>query len=387
MKKVLFVIQSLSGGGAEKSLVNLLNTLSPDKYCIDLQLFRKEGLFLSQVPSYVNILPIPDAFQHLYAPLNKMGHYAPVKLLGTACARIAEKSFNAQCAFRWKHFYSAIVEPLPNEYDVAIAYVSVEVLYYIDEKVDAKKKMVFIHNDYRTAQHPKKYDLPHFENMDCIVTISEICANILKEEFPQYQAKIKYVPNLTSSALIRNRAIEFFPQEYTNQGYTLLSIGRLTQQKGFDIAVQAAAHLKKKGCQFMWFVIGIGEQLHELKKAVAREKIEDCFFFIGQKENPYPYIEHCDVFVQPSRYEGKSVALDEAKILAKPIVVTDYPTAKDQITDGIDGIIAKLEPEDLADKLYGLLTNEEKRHELSAYLSANEYGNQAEIDKYYTLLD
>ena len=387
MKRVLFVIQSLSGGGAEKSLVNLLNLLPPDRYTIDLQLFRRDGLFLDQVPSHVSILPIPNSFKHLYAELSKMGLYAPVKLVGTTTSRLFERTPNAQRAFRWKYFYSKVVESLQGEYDIAVAYFSGEVLYYVDEKVKAKKKMVFIHNDYRKACFPKKYDTPHMERMDYIVTISEICANILKEEFPQYRTKIKYVPNLTSSSVIRNRANVYFPSEYANHGFTLLSIGRLTQQKGFDIAVQAAAYLKKKGILFKWFVIGVGELLHDLEKAVAQERLEDCFFFIGEKENPYPYIKNCDVFVQPSRFEGKSVALDEAKILARPIVVTDYPTAKDQITDGIDGIIARLEAEDLADKLYDLLTNEEKRQGLSEYLSANEYGNQTEIDKYYNLLD
>lgn len=387
MKKILFVMTSLYNGGAERSLVNLLTEMPKDRYEIDLLLFKKAGLFLAQVPQNVRVLDTPKSLRRMYGPLREAGRYLPWKLAGNAVSLSLTKSAPERRAFRWKHFYSRVIEKLDGHYDFAIAYISSEILYYVDEKVDAKRKFVWIHNDYRSAQHPREYDYPHLKNMSGIVSISDACVEILKEEFPAFSPKLFMLENITSSAVLKRRAGEFFPEEYQNGQITLLSIGRLARQKGFDLAIKAAALLKKEGLAFRWFIIGTGELKDELSKQIESEQISDRLVLLGARENPYPYIKNCTIFVQTSRFEGKSVVLDEAKILAKPIVVTAYPTVGDQIMGGDEGLITELSPESITSGIREILGNRALREHISGFLAAHEYGNQDEVKKYIQMIE
>lgn len=389
LKKILIVMLSLYNGGAEKSLVNFLNELPEDKYELDLLLFKREGIYLQQIPSHVNLLDTPIDIRLLYSPLHKAKRMFFTKFFGTLFSRLLYGASYKAAGFRWKYFYSKCIEKLDKKYDVAIAYISGEPLYFIDEKVRANKKIVWVHNDYRMAKHSREYDYPRFKNMDAIVSISEKCADILKEVFPEFTDKIYNIPNITSSVVIKKRAEEFYPEEYkrSDKQYKILSIGRLHEQKGFDLAISAAAILKKCGISFEWFVIGNGSLEARLKKQIRKEGVEDCFQLIGVRENPYPYIKNCDLVVQSSRYEGKSVVLDEAKILGKPIVTTNYPTVKDQIIDGEEGIITKMNPQGIAEGLEKLLQDRDLLQHIEEYLSQHEYGNQQEIEKYMDLIN
>lgn len=387
MKKILFVIPTLRDGGAERSLVNLLTELPEDKYEIDLLLLKNQGTFLSQVPAYVNILEQPPVLKKLYGPVRKAGIYMPVKVFGNLLARIVKSGMGNQKAFMWEYFYKPVIDGLDKEYDVAVGYLGGESTYYIVDKVNAKRKIHWVHNDYRTSGMPKKYDLKLFPKVDAVVTISEECLEILKEEFPQFQDKFYCIENITSSAVIKARAKEFIPEEYKGYENILLSVGRLSEQKGFDMAISAASKLKKKGIKFKWFIIGSGPLKDKLNDQIEKENVKDYVELLGTKSNPYPYIKNCDIFVQSSRYEGKSVVLDEAKILAKPIIVTSYPTVGDQIVDGKEGVIVDMTSGKIADGIEKLIKNKEKRVFLSNYLAAYEYGNQDAVKKYITLFD
>lgn len=387
MKKVLFVIYSMKYGGAERSLVNLLQELPDDQYDVDLLLFQKKGDFLLQLPEWVNILETPDDIELLYAPLKQTGLRGYTKLVGTACSRIARKSKKAQTAFRWRHFYSRKIHPLEKHYDVAVAYAGSENLYFIRDKVRADKKLVWIHNDYRTAGYSKVDDLPYFDDMDAIVSVSRECVDVLKEEFPQYQERMHYVENITSSAVIRRQAQMFEPKEYNNAFRNILSIGRLHPQKGFDMAVEAAAILKKSGLNFCWYIIGDGPLRENLKQQIKEFGVEDCFVLLGTRNNPYPYIKHCEFMIQPSRYEGKSVVLDEAKILGTPIVATAYPTVADQVIEGKEGVVVSMDPQGIARGIQEMMDRNDLRSSIHYYLARREYGNQSEVGKYIQLLE
>ena len=386
-KKILFVLRSLYNGGAEKSLVNLLNELPEDKYDIDLLLFRNEGLYLQQVPKNVNIITLPHDEASLFASIKKPGKYFLLKIFSTIISRLIKKNTHLAGGYRWKYFYSKRLHNVSDKYDVAIGYTIGEVLYYIDEKVIANRKLVWVHNDYITAGHPVAFNKPYFKNMDAIVTISDKCADILKEVFPEFSNKIYNIPNITSSTVIRKRAEEFFPEEYQSLNCPcILSIGRLHPQKGFDMAITAAAQLKRQGVRFKWYVIGNGTLEKSLRKQIKKENVEDCFILLGVRENPYPYIKNCDFVVQPSRYEGKSVVLDEAKILCKPIVATAYPTVKDQVEDGKEGLVVEMSPNGIAQGVKQMIENEVLRKNIEQYLSHHEYGNQNEVQKYIDLI-
>lgn len=397
MKKLLFVMPALYGGGAEKSLVNLLNLLDYSRYEVDLLLFRQEGLFLSQVPEEVRILPIPSSLKYSYASPDKNMFRsleaikaAIIRIIGTGLTNLRYKkvdnlTINKQ--MRWKSFYSHTIKELPGHYDVALAYLHGETSYYVVDKVNADRKYLWIHNDYDKMKGDNSLLEKYFSRVDGVVSISDRCVDILKKEFPDIEDKFYMLPNLTSSDLLRKMADEYYPSEYTKNIPVLLSIGRLTNQKGFDYAVVAARILKKRGYKFIWYIVGEGELKEQLQEMIIEEDVDDYIKLLGIRENPYPYIKNCDVVVQPSRYEGKSVVLDEAKIIGKPIVVTNYSTVGDQIKDGREGIIVSMNPESVADGIEQMLTDAPLRESIQKYLCEHEYGNQDEVQKYIDLID
>lgn len=386
MKKLLIIMSSLYNGGAEKSLVNFLNELPEDKYEVDLLLFKREGMFLKQVPKFVTVLETPDNIKKLYGELKNAKLLMPVKLFGTAASKVMSRNFREQKSIRWKYFYGPNIPKLQKHYDVAMAYISGEILYYLDEKVDADRKIVWIHNDYRAANLPKKYDYPHLKNMDYIVSISDMCVDILKEEFPEFADKTGYLPNITSSNVIKKRAEEFYPEEFETDCFNILSIGRLSEQKGFDMAIEAVGKLKDINRKIKWYIIGNGELKEELTAQINKTGLQDNVVLLGPRDNPYPYIKNCSLFVQSSRYEGKSVVLDEAKILGAPIMATNYPTVGDQLINGEEGIVVDMSPEGIAQGIRDTLEGKNAIGDCVNYLNNRDYGNQNEIKLYYEVI-
>ena len=175
-----------------------------------------------------------------------------------------------------------------------------------------------------------------------------------------------------------------YPREYRNEsGVILLSIGRLTKLKGFNLAIEAAKLLKEKGIKFKWFILGDGELQSELEKQIEKLNVSDCVELLGVRNNPYPYIKNATIIVQTSMYEGKSMVLDEAKILNKPIVVTRYDTVSDQISDD-EGLIVDMNGDAIATGIEQMI---QRREHYIQFLSKNEYGNQKLINEYYKVFN
>jgi len=388
--KILFIMSSLRNGGAERSLVNLLQLFDYQKYEVDLLLFQEEGIFLEQLPNEVHILHDCDILHLLYAkgnnrikgikhPLLTFDHY-----WGTFWARKKTESMYASRQYRWEHYYKDRIPSIKTKkYDVAISYLHGEQLYYLVDKVDAKRKIAWIHTDYSKLNALEEHDLKYMRQVDSVVSISNICVETLCKTFPSIKEKFCMLPNLTSSSSIKYLAEKEYPKEYGGDEFKIVSVGRLIHLKGFDMAVDAASILKENGLKFSWFILGDGELKTELNMQIKNKNVDDCVFLLGATDNPYKYMDGADILVQTSRYEGKSVVLDEAKILGKPIVVTNYDTVKDQVNDN-EGVIVNMSSEAIA---AGIMKIIPRIDEIHTYLNAHEYGNQDEIYKYYQLID
>lgn len=210
---------------------------------------------------------------------------------------------------------------------------------------------------------------------------------ILKQNYPHMQDKFLCLPNLTSSNLIEKMSEEYDVTEFDKNKFNILSIGRLTKQKGYDIAIDALKILKKECFDVHWWIIGAGELEDQLKKQVKDNELEKYITFLGLKANPYPYIRYCDLLVQPSRWEGKSVVLDETKILEKPILATNYSTVKDQLKNKKEGLIVDMTSKAVSDGVMMLRKDNELYNSIQNYLKEHEYGNEKEILRYYKLLE
>ena len=383
MKRILFVIMHLEMGGAEKSLVNLLNEISADDFEVDLLLIKRQGVLLKQVPDWVNIIETPYELSCLFG--GSINHFkgatlAARRILGTLCAKITQKR-NQRICWRWQKFYSKAIPCLEKKYDVSVAYLPDESMYYVAEKISAARKVCWIHTDLIESDAYIEQFHHYFRYFDQIVTVSQGCVSSICSSCNEVIGKVQYLPNIVSSRYIRLKAKEEDVAKPSNRSFLIVSVGRLEHVKGFDMAIKAAAILRKRHVDFCWRIIGDGSEREQLQKLITQSGLEESVFLMGLKENPYPYISCSDLVVQSSRFEGKSIALDEAKILGIPILATNYATVKDQVAPE-EGWIVEMNPEAIADGIAYVIENTAERKNIKRYLQEHEYGN-ADVVKDY----
>ncbi|MEV5025989.1 glycosyltransferase [Paenibacillus sp. LPE1-1-1.1] len=391
-KKLLFVMNNLNCGGAEKSLLSLFQTIDYSRYEVDLYLFKHEGIFLDKLPEQVTVLEEPPLYHYFDMSIKS----ACVSCLKSGRYRLAFSRVKAGYIFTteknpakreqraWKHLSRALPR-LNKKYDVAIGFLEKNPVYFAVEKVNAMKKIGFIHNDYEKLRMDSNLDIPFFGKLDYLVTVSDGCGEVLEQKFPQYKQKIKVIHNIVSPSIINRMSLDKTELEQ-HKGITIVSIGRLNYQKGFELAIEASKALVHQGYDFKWYVIGEGEERVKLESLIEESGLTNHFFLIGIKENPYPYIQEADIYVQPSRFEGKSIAIDEAKILKKPIIVTNFSTAKDQIIHNHNGLIVDMNAAALNEGIRRLIEDKNLRLFFSEQLAQEQLGSESEIEKLYALI-
>lgn len=395
-KKLLITAMSLNVGGAEKSLVNLLNMIDFLKYDVDLLLFQRRGAFLKQVPSTVNIITVPE-IEVLYQPISetvkkykfniKLLVLSIIRYLSTFYEKYKWKQFDRIRIHRWIDIYSKLIPFNNSHYDVAISFAGGETAYYIADKVSASKTIYFFHSNYANIDIDTELEQYYIDKFSKIITISDVCANSLISLFKNIDNKLYILQNLTSYDLIQSLSNEYYPNEYksTNQ-IILVSVGRLHKIKGYDIAIESAKILKDKGLDFKWFIVGEGSERKSLEEQIHNNKLKNTFILLGLKENPYPYIKNADILVQSSRFEGKSVVLDEAKMLNIPIVVTNYASAYEQIDNEKTGIIANIDSESMANGIYRLCNEKKLYNSIKKNQKSITFEKENDIENYMNIL-
>lgn len=396
MKKILFVMPKFDSGGAEKSLLMLLNFLLEYKGLeIDLLLFKKEGLFLNQVPSQINIIDSEESLKICYSnvSLKNLKTFSSVvlsfiRVASTFLCGVISRNSNHKTQLRWRFFYKKVIKQFPKKYDIACGYLDGESIYYVVDKIDAEKKFGWNQNDYKGLGFEPKFDKDYYRKLDGIITLTSDCYKLLTDFFPEFTQKIYQIPPIVSQKYIEKCAFEYKPLEYQNyEGYKLISVGRLVEQKGFDIAIEASQIMKEMGLNFRWYIIGNGVLYNTLLKSLKEKQLSNYVFLLGENINPYPYIKEADIFIQPSRFEGKSVILNEAKMLCKPILVTNYLTVSDQIQNMNTGVIVDLNPNSIANGVINMLKDNELRNHLIQVLKNTDFNNSQIKNKYLKLFE
>ncbi|MFD0682129.1 MULTISPECIES: glycosyltransferase [unclassified Paenibacillus] len=395
-KNLLFIMPNLTSGGGEKSLVTLLSKIDYTLYNVDLFLLYHSGLFLEFIPKEVRLIPISENFQLFTLPLFQ----AVKKLLLKGKVSLAYNrlmfslrhrnisNVSQREQYNWKYLAKSLTKN-EKKYDVAIGFLEKTASYYCVDKVDAAKKIGWVHIDYDQLGMDPQFDHKYFDHMDSIVTVSEECAQILKKRFPDQENKVKVIYNIVSPTMIYQMANQDNNDVFNRKDdeFNILSIGRLHYQKAFEIAVEACRKLIDRGYKIKWNIIGDGEEREKLTQLIEQNQLENHFKLLGLKTNPYPYLKQTDIYAQTSRFEGKSIAIDEAKILHKPIIVTNFNTAKDQINDGTDGLIVDMNADAMAAGIEKLINDTSLRSKLSLNLASLKLGTEEEIHKFYNLLN
>ena len=397
MRKVLISSFDMEVGGVERSLISMLNNFDYSNNEVDLMLYSHTGDFMSMLNNKVNLLNEVkqySTFRKSIGETIKQGNLTLglARILSKFLAKINGKIKNLseygiyQMQLMWKYSLPFLPK-LDKKYDVAISYLWPH--YFVAEKVQAKRKIAWVHTDYSTIETDIDMDLKIWNKFDYIIAVSEECKNAFLKKYPSLKDKVKVIENITSPGFIKKMAKEDVEENIkTDTSFKLVSVARLSHAKGIDNAVKALKILYNRGLtNIKWYVVGYGGDDQMIRNLIKENSLEDSFILLGKKINPYPYINAGDIYVQPSRYEGKALTVGEAQILGKPVVITNYTTAKSQVRDNIDGYICELSIEGIADGIDKLYRNKELREKLAEACKNSDYSNSYELYKLYKLFD
>ena len=392
-KKILFIIGILDTGGVSKSMLSLLNVIDKEKYEVSLLMMNTSGAFSDQIPARIRVLSdsrltaLTSGFsgiKDLISFRKGIGFHPLLAFL--SLIRFVFSFIDKSLA---GVFLARISPKITDEsFDLIIDYNGQQDLYYMVDKLNGQQKITFFHSDYRKWRYYEKADRKYFGKVDGVYTISEECVSALKEVFPEYTDKFHLMENISSPSLINKLADALIEPALTKQqhDFIIASLGYVSIGKGSELAVQVAKKLKEVGISFEWWFIGGVTNDWDYQGFVKKNGLEDNVKFLGVKANPYPYLKRADLYVHLSKFEGKSIALDEVKVLCKPVVVTNFSTVHDQFEDRVNASICEMTVEDATDKVTELIHNASLRQSYIDYLKQHIVDNSNEIEKIYSLL-
>ena len=399
MKKILFTINTLGRAGAETALIELLRRLENRDYEVYLYVIMGQGELISEVPSYVTMLN-PSFDSH--SVLSRDGRKRMVKTVAGSLfrnGRLFSKLGHAFKIYRSmkKHdqvqtdklLWRILSDGAPRfdqKFDLAVAWLEGASAYYTADHVDADAKAAFIHIDYESAGYTREMDLDCFAQFDRIFAVSDETREHFIRVYPEYDHKVGVIHNLIDIDKIRREAQlgDGFTDDY--DGIRLLTVGRLSRQKAYETAIDAMKILKDSGQNVRWYVLGEGSERRTLEKRIAALGLQDDFLLVGAVDNPYPYYRQTDIYVHATRFEGKSIAIEEAQVLGRPIVATDCRGNREQIESGIDGLLCDLSPTAVASGITELLQDESRRSEMGRRSAKKLHGSEEELQSLLELV-
>lgn len=400
MKSILFVINTLGTGGAEKAMLELFQRMDPEKYELSLFVLTGQGELIGQVPKRVKIL------NKKYYPVSVHDRQGKRRLFKTVikamfirgtgwkrmgymfrCLKEMARQGNIQKdKLLWK-ILSDGAQRFEEEYDLAVAYLEGGASYYVASHVKAKKKAAFVHIHYILAGYSRKMDEDCYLAFNQIFTVAEDVKKIFLSVYPECEERTEVFHNLVDREKIINKAREEGGFSDSYEGFRILTVGRLVRQKALTVAVEAMKRLKMDGRPFRWYVLGEGEMRKQLEEQIRVLGLEEDFILLGEVSNPFPYYDQCDLYVHTSYFEGKSIAIEEAQILGCAILVSDYSGIRDQVEDGVDGKICELDAGTLAEVIMEFADHPHKWAEYGRSASKRKrMDSQKEVDKLIALL-
>ncbi|MCM1540774.1 MAG: glycosyltransferase [Blautia sp.] len=375
-KRVLFVINTLGHAGAETALLELLERLG-DSYEIDLYVLMGQGEMVSKLPPGVRLLNRRFTDCSVLSARGRL-HMAGIVMKALLCRATGIRLFPYLCRnflamlgqgrvqadkLLWRVLSDGGMR-LDGEYDLAVAFLEGGSAYYVADHVKARKKAAFIHIDYEQAGYTRELDRDCYLRFDAIFPIAEEIRDRLLRVYPECADRTRVFHNMINRDRILEKAKEGkgFTDDYP--GTRILTVGRLTRQKAYPVAIEAMKLLKAEGCRARWYVLGEGEERRALEKKIGEYGLEEDFVLMGAVENPFPYYKQTDLYVHATGFEGKSIAIQEAQILGCAIIASDCTGNREQIIHGTDGLLCDLSPRAVKDAVLRLIDDDGLREKL-----------------------
>lgn len=395
-KKILITMTSMFIGGAERSLLGLLDSFDYTKYDVYLFLYRHEGELLQYIPEEVHILPEIKAYGNFDKPIleilfSNQFFRAIFKFLGKI-------SLNLHCLVHkqpsslWKslqmttQYLLPTLPEIPGEYDAAIGFIGIHDV--LNKKVTAKVKLGWIHTDYSQLNPIKEKDIKTYSKLDYIVLVSEDCKKQFLKIYPQFEKKTIVIENMLSPTFIREQSMDPVVENvFNDSAIKFCSVGRFSDAKNFENVPCICKKILDNGYDIVWYLIGYGGDEDKIKQAIKEYHMKKNVVILGKKINPYPYIKNSDFYIQPSKYEGKAVAVREAQILNKPVIITNFATSSNQLVDGEDGFIVPLDNDGCANGIISILNDKESQNRVIENTKHKDYESKSEIAKLYKIIE
>lgn len=395
-KSILIIMPYLNCGGVESTLLSMLEIINKEKYEITLLLLEKKGEFIKRIPPQITVkeIELPEKEKGIFYGKKKMllhylkkGHIhkIPRYLLYNRKNGLTENRENNAMYFRR---ISSSIPVLDGEYDLAIDYFGYATFttFYLAEKVQAKKKVSWLHSILSRFQ-PQSFE-EWYREMDAIFACSKMVKKDFENVFPGINTVQTFYNIIHPKEICRMAQIQDgFEDKF--EGIRILTVGRICYEKGIDLAIEAYKGLIESGYKVRWYLIGGGstEDYQKFYGMLETDKEKDNFIFLGTKDNPYVYMKQCDIYVQPSRFEGYCTTTNEARIIGCPIVMTNVSGAEEQIEDGVTGYIVEQRGKSIFEGIEKLINNSEIRMNFCENIKKIEVDTVHEIAKLYALLD
>ena len=393
MKRILIIHSNMELGGAASSLLGLLDTIDYSEYSVALFLLNHSGGFLPLINSHVNLLPEIPSYKALMQSISTNLGEGNIRIALSRCyarVRSALSHGALHLAHNYKQYFHKLCVPylpnIPGEYDLTISFNDPH--YIIGKKVNAKVKLAWFHTDASHLQFCDDIEKEMWGMSDYVINVSEDCKNAFDKKHSYLDVqKSLVIENILSKRLISVRSGESQTDMPADGAIRLLSVGRFCDAKNFDNVPDICRRLAEDGLNVKWYLIGYGGDEPLIRRKIAEAGMQDRVIILGKKGNPYPYMRACDLYVQPSRYEGKAVTVREAQLLGKPVVITDYATSGGQLEDGVDGVIVPMDNAGCAAGIAALLRDPVRMRALSENCAKRDYTNSAEVEKIYALME
>lgn len=364
MKRVFFLLSSMNVGGVEKSFLALVSTLPKEQYEIHLGLLRAKGGLMDQIPPHIIVHKI-NAYDGCWPVINdpprqtimrffKEGRWgeAAVLLFLYVLMKLTGSNYELYRFLLRKEPF------MPESFDMAVAYAgpSQMIDYYICEKVRAKEKYGWIHFDVSRFGIDRGMTKRLYQKFDKIFVVSQEARDIFVRMFPQFKDKTEVYRNIVrrDQILLHAETAPTFTDKFS--GKRLLTVGRISVEKGQRESVQALRLLIDTGADVKWYFVGEGKDMAYCRELADRLSVSDHLCFLGLEANPYGFMRDCDIYVQPSRHEGFCITLAEALCFDKPIVATRFAGATEQLEGRSNSIVTGFTSREIADGILRLIS-------------------------------
>ena len=335
-------------GGTEIAQIAFMEKLLSEGHKVTLLLSQKRGPLMDRIPDGVRILTIPMKKSiFLDRMMGRIIDGRPFAFPVKCICKIFKICIGKK---RFTPFLISKTKVLPGNYDLAVEFHGYGKFptAYTAVRVKAAKKALLFHD---ASIHWLEYVVSYLDCYDKLYCVSDAVYDKLASMFPEKRSRMEVLHNFIDADEIRRKSAEKADiSEFTGE-FKILTIARLEYQKGIDIAISAAQILKERGIPFKWYVIGDGSERKRLGRMIRAKGLDNSFILLGIRQNPYPYLKACDLFALTSRFEGYPVTLIEARALCVPILASDMPCIREQISDGVNGILTPADPKIIADRI------------------------------------